>query len=67
MDPEKEWRTREGADDPWAGKGMDEAEETLPEEPSAGEDADGESNFSGKTKKDDNRQSTTGSQKRILR
>ena len=61
FDPEKEWselhEDMEGEDDPWAGMGTDDEEETLPNEQHAGEDAAD----SGKTNKDDNCMSVFGS------
>ena len=54
----------ESEEDPWAGTGMDDDEETLPKEQHAGKEAGG---VWGKTKKDDNCQSMTGPKRRILR
>ena len=49
FDPEKEWnelhKDMESEEDPGAGMGMDEEEETLPRESDAGDDAGGESSF----------------------
>ena len=49
FDPEKEWNElHEGTgseEDPWASVGMDDAEETLPQEQDAGKDACGDSNL----------------------
>ena len=70
FDPEKECKELqediESEEDPWAGTGMDDDEETLPKDQHVGKEAGG---VWGKTKKDDNCQSEdpTGSPKTTVR
>ena len=70
FDPEKECNELQediaSEEDPWAGTGMDDEEETLPKDQHVGKEAGG---VWGKNKKDDNCQSEdpTGSSKTTVR